>query len=46
VEERLRYLLAAPVAIVSERSGGRIEIRFADDADLGRIVDALLADEA
>jgi len=45
VEERLRYQFGAPIAIVSERSGGRIEIRFADDADLGRIVDALLADE-
>jgi hypothetical protein len=39
-------MFGAPVVIVGERSGGRIEIRYADDADLGRIVDALLANEA
>jgi ParB family chromosome partitioning protein len=46
LEGRLRYMFGAPVVIVGERSGGRIEIRYADDADLGRIVDALLANEA
>lgn len=42
LESRLRYALGAPVAIVPGRTGGRLEIRFADDEDLGRIVDALL----
>jgi ParB family chromosome partitioning protein len=43
VEGRLRYRLGAPVAIVGAPSGsGRIEIRFADDADLTRIVDVIL----
>ncbi len=43
VESRLRYRLAAPVAIVGAPSGGgRIEIRFSDPADLTRIIDVLL----
>jgi ParB family chromosome partitioning protein len=43
VESRMRYRLGAPVAIVRGASGnGRIEIRFADDADLTRIVDVIL----
>jgi ParB family chromosome partitioning protein len=43
VESRMRYRLGAPVAIVSGPSGGgRIEIRFSDDADLTRIVDVIL----
>jgi ParB family chromosome partitioning protein len=40
---RLRYRLAAPVAIVGGSSGtGRIEVRFSDDADLTRIVEIIL----
>lgn len=43
VESQLRYRLGAPVAIVRGAIGnGRIEIRFADDADLTRIVDVIL----
>ena len=42
VQARLRYALGAPVAILPGSRGGRLEIRFADDADLGRIVDLLL----
>jgi ParB family chromosome partitioning protein len=43
LESRLRYALGAPVAIVAAPRGGRIEIRFADEADLGRIADVLLS---
>jgi ParB family chromosome partitioning protein len=42
VENRLRYRLGAPVAVVSAGAGGRIEIRYADGADLTRLVDLLL----
>ena len=42
LESRLRYALGAPVTIVPAPGGGRIEIRFAGDEDLGRIVDLLL----
>lgn len=42
VESRLRYRLGAPVALVAAARGGRIEIRYADDADLMRLIDALL----
>jgi ParB family chromosome partitioning protein len=42
VESRLRFALGAPVAIVPAAAGGRLEIRYADDADLARIVDVLL----
>jgi ParB family chromosome partitioning protein len=42
LESRLRYALGAPVTIVGGPAGGRIEIRFADDGDLGRIIDVLL----
>jgi ParB family chromosome partitioning protein len=45
-ESRLRYALGAPVAIVPGGRGGRVEIRYADDADLMRIVDALLPGES
>lgn len=46
VESRMRYRLGAPVAIVRGASGnGRIEIRFADDADLTRIVDVILPED-
>jgi ParB family chromosome partitioning protein len=41
VEARLRYALGAPVTIVSGPSGGRIEVRFANDADLNRILDVV-----
>jgi ParB family chromosome partitioning protein len=44
LEARLRYALGAPVAIVGSTKGGRIEIRYADEGDLGRIVEALLPD--
>jgi ParB family chromosome partitioning protein len=44
VETKLRYRLAAPVAIVPTGAGGRIEIRYADAADLARLVDVLLPD--
>jgi ParB family chromosome partitioning protein len=44
LEARLRYALGAPVAIVAGVKGGRIEIRYADEGDLGRIVEALLPD--
>ena len=46
VESRLRYALAAPVAIVPGARGGRLEIRYADDADLARIVDTLLPEDS
>ena len=45
-ENRLRYALAAPVAIVPGARGGRLEIRYADDADLMRIVEALLPERS
>ena len=41
-EGRLRYRLGARVAIIPGGRGGRIEIRYADEADLMRIVDAML----
>ncbi len=45
VESRLRYALATHVAIVAARRGGRIEIRYADDDDLTRLIDAILVAE-
>lgn len=45
VEERLRFQLGTRVAVVPGGRGGRIEIRYVDDADLMRIVDTLLRDE-
>ncbi|MDQ2858558.1 MAG: ParB/RepB/Spo0J family partition protein [Candidatus Eremiobacteraeota bacterium] len=42
VESRLRYRLGAPVALVAAARGGKIEIKYADDADLMRLIDALL----
>lgn len=45
VENRLRYQLSAPVAIVPTGIGGRIEIRYADAPDLARLVDTLLPDD-
>jgi ParB family chromosome partitioning protein len=41
--ERLRYLLATHVALVPREHGGAIEIRYADEAELMRISDLLLA---
>ena len=46
VENRLRYALGAHVAIVPGPRGGRLEIRYADDADLVRIVDVLLPEDS
>jgi ParB family chromosome partitioning protein len=45
LEARLRYALGAPVKIVPAATGGRIEIRYANEEDLGRLVDALLPEE-
>lgn len=44
VENRLRYLLGAPVAIVPGPTGGRVEIRYGTADDLTRIVDVLLGE--
>lgn len=44
VETRLRYALGAPVAIVPAKTGGRLEIRYGDEADLTRLVDVLLGE--
>jgi len=41
-ESRLRYKLGAPVAITPGAAGGRIEVRYADESDLTRILDVLL----
>jgi len=41
--ERLRYAFATHVALVPRERGGVIEIRYADDVDLLRISDLLLA---
>jgi len=41
---RLRYHLGAGVTIVPAERGGRIDIRFADEADLMRIVDILVGE--
>ena len=45
VESRLRYALGSHVTILPARKGGRVEIRYADDADLTRITDVLLSPE-
>jgi len=42
VESRLRFALGAPVAIVPGGRGGRLEIRYADSADLTRIIDVIV----
>ncbi len=42
LESRLRYQLGAPVSIVRTATGGRIEIRFSDEGDLGRLADLLV----
>lgn len=41
-EDRLRERFATHVAVVRSGRGGRIELRFSDDADLTRIGDLLL----
>jgi ParB family chromosome partitioning protein len=41
VETRLRYALGAPVTILPATKGGRIELRYADVADLNRLLDLL-----
>ncbi len=41
VESRLRYALGSPVEIVAAAKGGRIELRYADDADLNRLIDLI-----
>ncbi|MGH7707255.1 MAG: ParB/RepB/Spo0J family partition protein [Vulcanimicrobiaceae bacterium] len=42
VEQRLRYRFGAKVRIVKSGRAGRVELRFADEPDLMRIVDLLL----
>jgi ParB family chromosome partitioning protein len=44
-EGRLRYRLGTRIGIVPSGRGGRIEIRYSDDADLARIVDLILHEE-
>lgn len=46
LENRLRYALGAPVTIVPAGAGGRLEIRFGNEADLARLIDVLLAERA
>jgi ParB family chromosome partitioning protein len=42
--DRLRYRFATAVALTRRERGGSIEIRYADDDELVRIVDVLLGD--
>jgi ParB family chromosome partitioning protein len=42
--ERLRYKFATQVRLVAQERGGTIELRYADPADLLRIVDLLLGE--
>jgi len=42
--DRLRYRFATPVALARRERGGTIEIRYADDDELIRIVDVLLGE--
>lgn len=44
VVDRLRFRFATQVGLVRRERGGSIEIRFADDGDLIRIVDLLLGE--
>jgi ParB family chromosome partitioning protein len=46
VIDRLRYRYATQVGVIRRERGGTIEIRFADDDELVRIVDVLLGDSA
>lgn len=41
LETRLRYALGAPVTLVPGPKGGRIEVRYADDDDLTRLLDTI-----
>jgi ParB family chromosome partitioning protein len=43
--DRLRYRFATNIALTRRERGGTIEIRFADEDDLTRIVDVLLGTE-
>jgi ParB family transcriptional regulator, chromosome partitioning protein len=42
--ERLRYKYATNVRLIAQERGGTIELRYADTADLTRIVDLLLGE--
>ncbi len=42
VEERLRFALGAPVAVIPANRGGRLEIRYVDTPDLTRIIDVIV----
>jgi ParB family chromosome partitioning protein len=44
--ERLRYKFATQVRLVAQERGGTIELRYADPADLLRIVDLLLGESS
>jgi ParB family chromosome partitioning protein len=44
IVERLRYRFATQVGLVRRERGGAIELRFADDEDLTRILDVLFAE--
>jgi ParB family chromosome partitioning protein len=44
LDDRLRYRFATAVALTRRERGGSIEIRYADDDELIRIVDVLLGD--
>jgi ParB family chromosome partitioning protein len=46
VESRLRYKLGAAVTIVPAGRGGRIELRYADVADLNRLLDLIAPEPA
>jgi ParB family chromosome partitioning protein len=46
VETRLRFALATRVSIHPSAAGGSIEIRYADDDELQRIVDAICPEES
>ncbi len=43
--ERLRYRYATQVRVLAQERGGTIELRYADPADLLRIVDLLLGEQ-
>ena len=43
--ERLRYRYATQVRVIAQERGGTIELRYADPADLLRIVDLLLGEQ-
>jgi ParB family chromosome partitioning protein len=44
--ERLRYKYATSVRVVPQERGGTIELRYADPADLMRVVDLLLGESS